>query len=245
MFFDTPLASLCFNLPTLLTYLQKQTPLSPHPPRDLPPKCFSFPFLCRFSQAMILLFGNSGRCLGEGGGGRGNWVYIFKSDRSRSYKFNFINIYRLRLWTHPFWMTIHLPVTDDPPPRDYIGIHLPEELTTNPRPRQKRWMIHEKSNGDWPAENQKKTQSWKHKKKFEGMAGQRASWKRRYQKGRDFFRVSFLFLYYLGRAGGFFFVEGGEGVHKRGIFFIIYIKIGYPSYIKKQFRMIFPLFCLG
>lgn len=91
----------------------------------------------------------------------------------------------------------------------------------------------------------KKNTKLKAQKKFEGMAGQRASWKRRYQKGRDFFRVSFLFLYYLGRAGGFFFVEGGEGVHKRGIFFIIYIKIGYPSYIKKQFRMIFPLFCLG
>lgn len=52
---------------------------------------------------MILLFGDSGRYLGEGGFGgwekglRGNWVYIIKEDRSRSYKFNFININRLRL----------------------------------------------------------------------------------------------------------------------------------------------------
>lgn len=80
MFFDTPLASLCFNLPTLLTYLQKQTPL----PSSLPALSPQNGFLFLICAAMILLFGASGRYLGEGGFGgwekglRGNWVYIIK-----------------------------------------------------------------------------------------------------------------------------------------------------------------------
>lgn len=93
IFFDTPLASLCFNLSTLLI---KPPLTSPPIPRDLPPKCFSFSFLCRFSQAMILPFGDSGRYLGERGlgagrkGGGGKLGIYYQVRQIQIYKFNFI-----------------------------------------------------------------------------------------------------------------------------------------------------------